>query len=76
MLDWLHINSLRAHHHGLRSRTRGAWKEWRMDAELKELILESMAGYDYTLLDLLSEVTDELDASDVFYEICDRLGIE
>lgn len=47
-----------------------------MDDELKELIMESMEGYGYTWLDLLSEVTDELDANDVFYEVCDRLGIE
>jgi hypothetical protein len=47
-----------------------------MDDELRSLILDSISGHDYTILDLLSDVTDELDASEVFYEVCDRLGIE
>jgi hypothetical protein len=48
-----------------------------MDDELRSLIRESIEnGPDFSVLDLLSEVTYELNASEVFYEVCDRLGIE
>lgn len=49
-----------------------------MGSELRSLIRESLFAteYDYTRLDLLSDVTTDLDMREVFDEMSDRRGIE